>query len=98
MLEDDDVGLASWLDIVPGSIGKIDHLDLDLDLDLELALLLEDAGDLLRLLLLALPLSFVDSARGLPSGLAGSSLVCKAIVTACMQCRCNITSSGVQQS
>ena len=47
---------------------------LDLDRDLELALLSEDAGDLLRLLLLCLPFSFTASDDCL--GLIGSAFVC----------------------
>ena len=64
--------MQPWLSELP--LGMKAYLDRDLDL--ELALLLEDAGDLLRLLLLALPLSFVVSASGLPFELDGSSLVC----------------------
>lgn len=66
-------------------------LPLDRDLDLELALLLEDAADLLRLLLLALPLSLVVSASGLPSGLGGSSLgsgKADGLAVTCKECCC----------
>lgn len=49
---------------------------LDLDRDLELALLSEDAGDLLRLLLLCLPFSLTASDDCLAAGLRGSAFVC----------------------
>lgn len=49
---------------------------LDLDRDLELALLSEDTGDLLRLLLLALPFSLTASDDCLAAGLRGSAFVC----------------------
>ena len=49
---------------------------LDLDRDLELALLPEDAGDLLRLLLLCLPFSLTASDDCLAGGLRGSAFVC----------------------
>ena len=49
---------------------------LDLDRDLELAGLPEDAGDLLRLLLLCFPLSLTASDDCLAAGLKGSAFVC----------------------
>ena len=49
---------------------------LERDLDLELALLLDESRDLLRLLLLCLPLSLGASTASLPSGLESSIFVC----------------------
>ncbi len=56
---------------------------LDRDLDLELALLLDEYGDLLRLLLRCFPLSLVALRGGLPSGLEGSSFVCNTTAGIC---------------
>lgn len=64
---------------------------LDRDLDLELALLLDEYGDLLRLLLRCFPFSLVASRGGLPSGLEGSSFVsgkAEGLAVTCNECCC----------
>jgi len=65
------------------SLGTIKATCLDRDLDLELALLLDEYGDLLRLLLRCFPLSLVALRGGLPSGLEGSSFVCNTTAGIC---------------
>lgn len=73
---------------------------LDRDLDLELALLLDEYGDLLRLLLLCFPFSLVASRAGLPSGLEGSFFVCNTTVYICNVNRsknCSVRASLVKK-